>query len=290
MKRRDLINSALVMGASTMFTPEMARAQEVDDFPPLQIIDTNIHLFQWPFRRLPLDDCGKLVHKFRQLGISQAWAGNFEAILHRDISSANERLFKACRPYSELVAIGSVNLSLPDWQEDLRRCLEVHGMPGVRLYPNYHQYSLADARLAQLLNTAAEAGRFVQIVVAMEDIRTQHSLVQVADVDLVPLVDTLRKVPNSRVQLLNYRPQPNQVKLFADTPGIYFDTARVEGTDGIKVLSSSITSGRCLFGTHAPLFIPESSLIRCVESGVNATVLRALLMDNANAFRKGLSL
>ena len=284
MNRRDVLNLAVAAGASAAICPSSIAADAEASGARLRIVDTNVSLFRWPFRRLPLDETEALVEKYRSLGIAQAWAGSFEGVLHRDIASVNRRLSEACLNWPELIPIGSVNPELPGWEEDLRQCCGKLSMPGIRLYPNYHRYTLDDPRFAQLLNLATEAGCFVQIAVSMEDTRTQHPSLVVQDVDLAPLPDALGRVPGARVQLLNYKPRGPIFERLAKTTDVMFDTARADGTDGIPKLVRSLPTGRVLFGTHAPFLIPEAALIRVHESGeLDDKTLRAVYAGNADS-------
>lgn len=285
MNRRDVLNLAVAAGAATAFYPAESRAErDEEESPGLRIVDTNVSLFRWPFRRLPLDETEVLVEKYRSLGIAQAWAGSFEGVLHRDIASVNRRLSEACLNCPELIPIGSVNPELPGWEEDLRQCCGKLSMPGIRLHPNYHGYTLDDPRFAQLLNLATKAGRFVQIAATMEDTRTQHPNLVMQDVDLAPLADVVKRVSGALVQILNYRPRGPIFERLAKTTDVMFDTARVDSTDGIPKLVRSLPAGRVLFGTHAPFLIPEAALIRVHESGeLDDKALRAVYAGNADS-------
>jgi predicted TIM-barrel fold metal-dependent hydrolase len=276
--RRELLQAAMTAGAVSVLQRESAQAAEP---PPSSIVDTNISLFQWPFRRLPLDNLDEMLRKIRSLGITQAWAGSFEGLLHRDIRGVNERLVAACKPHRELVPIGSINPELPGWEDDLDRCITQHQMPGIRLHPNYHGYTLDDPRLSQLLKRATSAGRFVQIAVAMEDTRTQHPMMQVPDVDLSPLPKLVRDIAGATVQLLNGRLRWELLEQMAKTPGILFDSARVDGTDGVAMLARAVPLERVMFGTHAPFLIPEAALIRVHEADFDEEQLRSVLSENA---------
>lgn len=283
MNRRDILTLAAT-GVSSTLLPSMAPAAGVDA-ESITVIDTNVSLFRWPFRRLPLDETAALVAKLRSLGVSRAWAGSFEAIWHRDIASANERLADDCAKHTLLEPIGSINPTLPGWVTDLDRCAEAHNMRAVRIHPNYHGYKLDDDLFAELLMRATDRGMFVQIAAAIEDTRTQPTIMQVPDVDLAPLARVMGKVSGARVQVLNYRPNPKVVRLLRETAGVCFDTARVDGTDGVPKLVNSLPPGRVLFGSHAPFLIPEAALIRTHESGqLEQPALRRLLAEDARTF------
>jgi len=281
MNRRHVLRLTAIAGASSAVLPTMGHLQD-EDRRAYHIIDSNVSLFHWPFRRLPLDDINALVQKLRSLGISQAWAGSFEGILNRDIAGVNRRLVEACSRFEELKPFGSINPSLPDWEYDLGRCIDEHNMPGIRLHPNYHGYTLEDPRVSRLFELAAKAELLIQIAAEMEDPRTQNAMLQVPNVDLAPLPELMRAHAGARVQILNHHSRSQLLKRLAAAPGIYFDTARVEGTDGVPTLVNSLPRGRVLFGSHAPFLIPEASLIRVHESGIlDDAGLSAVLSENA---------
>lgn len=284
--RRDAIRIGVCSAAGALSTGTAALSSHAESPEHShEIVDTNVHLFRWPFRRLPLDQTDRLVAKFRSLGVTKAWAGSFEGIFHRDITSVNERLAKQCALYRELVPIGCINPTLPDWKTDLRICLDQHRVQGVRLYPNYHGYTLRDGVLTELFQRVADSDRFIQLVVSMEDSRTQHLSMRVEDVDLGPLPDLMASVPAIRVQMLNWRPTITKLKHLTEVDRLFFDTARVEGTDGVPQLVERAAPGRVMLGSHAPFLIPEAALIRVHESGqLDRAAVAAVMAGNAAVF------
>ena len=131
------------------------------------MIDVQVYLSRWPFRHLPDDETPQLVARLRKHGITQAWAGSFDVLLHKDVTAVNARLAGECALHADLLLpFGGINLALPDWEDDLRRCAEQHGMRGVRLHPNYHGYTLDDPPFDELLQLAAEYRVIIQMAVS----------------------------------------------------------------------------------------------------------------------------
>jgi predicted TIM-barrel fold metal-dependent hydrolase len=252
------------------------------------IIDTHAYLSRWPFRRLAGDEPAEFIAAMREHGVEQSWVGSFDGLLHKDMGGVNARLAADCRMHAAglLVPIGSVNPVLPDWQEDVRRCREVHRMPGIRLHPNYHGYTLTDPRFSEVLGLAARSGLIVQLVVTMEDERTQHPLMQVPSVDLAPLPGIVSATPSLRLIVLNQK-HDAPVKQLTAAGQVWFDFAMVERVRGVATLAGRISPERVVFGSHFPLFYLESAILKMRESGLRDADFRAISEGNARRLLAG---
>ena len=217
---------------------------------------------------------------------SQAWAGSFDGILHKDIGGVNARLAAECNTYGKgfLVPFGSINPKLPDWQEDVRRCAKDYKMPGIRLHPNYHGYELKDPIFAELLQVAAANGLMVQLVVSMEDIRTAAP----ADASAAcrsfgagssgqepafDPVDSAELVAGAEVNSASGR--------WRMPVELYFDISMVEGIEGVARLVEQLPAERVLFGSNFPLFYFEAALLKVEESGLPEVKKTMLFEGNA---------
>lgn len=293
MNRREFLQTSLVAAVAPPTAQRLsAAAPPPPESPAVRParIDTNVTLFAWPGRRLPHDELPSMLGMLERHGITQAWVGTFEGILQRDLRAVNARLADACRGSGgRCLGFGSINPTLPDWEEDLRRCHEVHRMPGVRINPNYHGYGLDDPRCRRLLALAAERGLLVQLGCLIEDTRTQNPLLRVPDVDLAPLPEVLKAVPRVRVLLLNagkfvdaavFRP-------LALMPQVTVEIARVEGVGGVGRLARRLEPGRVVFGSHAPFFIYESAVIKLFESSLTAAEIHTLVDEGPRRLLQG---
>ena len=233
---------------------------------------------------MPLDETPALVARLRAHGVTQAWAGSFDALLHKDIAAVNARLADECRRHAPdlLVPFGAVNLTLPDWEEDLRRCHEEHRMPGIRLYPGYHGYTLQAPAFARLRELAAARRLLVQIACSLEDKRTHHPRLQVPPVDLAPLPDLLGNTAAARVQLLNamrtWRAKP---VLDLAALGVRLEIATLEGVQGIANALAQIPGDCLCFGSHAPFYYLESARLKLQESALSQAQMDAICAGNA---------
>ena len=246
------------------------------------MIDVNVSLFGWPFRRLPSGSGPKLVSRLRSHGVTRAWAGTFEALLEQDLTAVNARLHAACKALAPdlLLPFGAVNPTCPGWQDDLRRCHEYYGMPGIRLHPGYHGYTLEEPRFGELLSLAAGKNLAVQIALSMEDERTQDPLMHAPRVDPSPLEHLLKNGLPVTIVLLNGR-HDGHVSQLAAAGRVYFDLAMVEGPGGAARLATQVSAERVLFGSNFPLFYFESALGKMREAAFPQAIDRAIRETNA---------
>ena len=250
-----------------------------------RFVDVNVYLSRWPCRRLPCDDPQRLVEKLRAANITQAWAGSFDALLHKDVRAVNARLVDECQQFAPglLMPVGAINPRLPGWRDDLEECHARHQMKVIRLHPNYHAYPLTDPVFQEVLQLASEKNLVVQIAVRMEDPRTQNSLLQIPDVDVMPLRQQLPQFPNLKILLLNAlaRLQPTQAERLAIVGNVFFEIAMLEGVGGISRWLKTLSGDRLLFGSYFPFYQLESALLKLRESSLGGLQRIAITSGNA---------
>lgn len=303
-RRSFLKTSVLTAAALSLTTEQQAARAATTPSKATGIVDTNVNLFSWAFRKLKYSDTKALVKKLRKHNIVEAWAGNFEALFHKDMDGVNARLAEECRQNGEgvLIPFGSANLAWPDWEEDVRRCHEVYKMPGIRIYPGYQPFDLSHPGMESLVKMTSERGLILQVVFGMEDPRVHHPIIRVGSVSVGPLLKVLKGMPKAKVQLLHFSGSvrgEDLHQLMTQTSAV-MDFSRFEGNGSVgrmigaapgmtaSGLASSpnanaarATVDRILFGSHAPYFPIETAILKLIESPLDAQQLQAIMQGNA---------
>lgn len=280
--RRQFLHLATAAGGAVALNPAPALAAPAAGSDAL--IDTNVSIGSWPFRRLPTEGAAALATKLRSGDVTEAWVGSLDALLHKDIGAVNQRLADECAEVGRglLRPCGALNPTLSGWEEELRRCAEVHRMPALRLHPNYHGYKLSEPLFEKVLRRAADAGLLVQIAVIMEDERTIHPLVNVPATDVAPLAEVLPRIPRGRVQLLNaFRTLRGAPLLGLAAQGVCFEIATLEGVEGVASLLKQFPPERLCFGSFAPIFYFEAAVLKLRESVLTAGQSSAVAFRSA---------
>lgn len=262
-RREFLVRSAAGLVAAGI-------AMDADAAPQGQAnaqVDTHVYLGRWPFGRLRNDEPAKLAAALRAAGITQAWAGPFEALLHKDLAGVNARLAADCRRAGDglFIPFGAVNPTLPDWEDDLRRCREEHGMPGVRLHPTWHGYGLDDIRFGRVLQLAAERRLIVQVACDPMIVRRPYLALPTAPVGLSPLAAQVQQAPGLRMILLNqdWSRRIDEVPALAALSGVYL-AGRHSGS-ALKIIVGEVSAGPLMIGSCAP-HVPPLLRSRAFES------------------------
>ena len=242
-------------------------------------IDLCAHCGPWTRRPIGLEPPA-LWARLAPFGVSRVFAGRLEALWFENPHDANRLAESLPDAPSEVVLVPVLDASIATWREELDRLTARGPLPIVRLLPNYHGYSLADAD--PLFLALAERHVIAQVVVRIDDPRRQHKLAQVADVSSAEIRDASSRHPTLRV-LLSGAQTSSLNAIAKDLPpagNLWADTSQADGVEAIRALMQTPLRDRLVFGSHAPLFIAEAAFLRVVVDLDDATAQR-ILHENA---------
>lgn len=251
------------------------------------IIDMNAYLGHFAFRRLRHNTAADLLKLMDAKGIDKAVVSSADAITYRNTQPANEALAAEVEPHRDrLIPFGVVNPTYAGWRDDLKACCETLGMKGLRLYPGWHNYKLADSSCHELITEAAARSLIVSIPMRVEDARDRSWLVDVPDVAPAEVAALVKAFPNARFVLLNglgFAGAPLG-RQGADLPANYLiEISRIDPVlaNELGRLIANLGADRVVFGTGMPFNYPDPALLKLQVLDAGREVKDALAWKTA---------
>ncbi len=229
--------------------------------------DCNAYLGHWFARQIRNNTAPELVALMDENEIDKACVGSLSAIMYRNGQPGNEKLAEEIADYRDrLVPFGVINPDYPDWEYDLDWCHNEMGAKGIRIYPQYHNYAMADSCCDELCEACKERGLVVTLIQRQVDYRQSHWMVDAPDLNLDEIAELCAKHPETSFMLLNGIGITGS-KLVTEAEELpanaYFGISRTQPFYGrdINKLIESVGVERVLFGTGIPMKYPETAFL-----------------------------
>jgi len=246
------------------------------------IIDFNAYVGQWPFRRLPARSAAEVIDLMDKAGIDVAAVSSLNSTLYADPHEGNLELLDDIKNYGgRFIPLAVLNPGYPGWQDDLEECVN-YGFKGIRLYPQYHNYLLANDECLKLVKKASEMSLSVSIPVRLRDGRGRHWMDSARDISLQEVEQLAAKLPNSRIALLESRDVRSTA--LVKYGNIYFETSRMTSILGSEIMNliQSVGASRLVFGSGAPLKYISPALLKIRLLKESEEVKERILWRNAS--------
>ena len=253
------------------------------------IIDTNAYLGSFAFRQLRQNTPAQLLKLMDAKEIDKAMVSNPMGITYKNTQPANQELAAAVRGHTDrLIPQAVINPFYAGWKDDLKICCDDFRMRGLRLYPKWHNYALADECCRELISAAVQRKMVVSIPVRVTDARQRSWLIDVPDVPLTEIVDLIKAHPNAKFMILNglgftRSPLGKKDNQLPDNYCMEISRMSAALANELGQLASLADGGRVAFGTGMPFKYPDVALLKLEVLEAPQDVMEKIRWKNAAA-------
>lgn len=250
-------------------------------------IDVNTYVGHWPFRRIQPAGAKGLISILDRTKTEVALATPMHGIFYKDCLEGMREMLEEIEEYgSRLWPLTVINPAFPGWEEDFILSVEQLGARGLRLFPNYHGYSLDDGAAKALLREAEARELPTMISVRIRDERSHHWLVKVPSVPVEEIDRMLTAFPALKVIVGNAL--WNELDALAEHLTNRADTfAEMSHFKSpmfiVEEFVDRFGAERLLYGSAAPLHYPEAQWLRVTRAEVSDEEKEKILGGNAAA-------
>jgi len=242
------------------------------------IVDINGYVGNWPFwpiRNRTGDDLVRLMDRY---GIDRVAVCSLRGIFDH-WERGNEEVLDLVRTYRDRVigfatvtpVFGEAALEmLPRYREE--------GVRGLRLFPYYHGYALAeDLMLDRILKRASELGMTVVIPKRL----TMNWML--ATLDIRPVAAIATRFPELKIVVggVNYNGARETVGMMKTHGNVLIETSCLQYMGSIEMLVREVGTERILFGAGLPLQYPACGLAKIANAEIPEKDRERILGGNA---------
>ena len=249
------------------------------------IVDFCAYLGHWPLYRLPVDNASELLRVMDRCSLDAAFVSLAEGAFLLNPGEANDRIADLVKAHPDrLLPVGTLDLTLPYWRDDVTNGLEQLKLGGFRLHPTYHGYTLDSEQVTELAALLAEYQRPLFVAAFIDEERFQHPALRVPRVRAADMIHLIRRAPKTTIVLNNL--EFEEALLLLEEPDLSLDNVFIDVNaldkpfNGLALLSERVGSRRLIFGSQVPFLYPEAALALVQESGLPPEEIEAILARN----------
>lgn len=186
-----------------------------------------------------------------------------------------------------LIPLGSVHPESTNIEDEIER-LHKAGLPGLKLHPDYMQYTFADPVYAPILDMAAQLGMFVIIHAGFDVVSPEKIHATPEDI-----LTVIHRHPKLKLICAHYGNNClwDSVEMKLAGQNIWIDTSMgcKEGLSPAqaKRILHKHDSDRILFGSDAPWCSARQNMVYLESLGLSSALLDKIFYQNAEALLGG---
>lgn len=247
------------------------------------LVDINTSIGLWPFTDLPTTTANELEAQLRAHSIDRALVSHLGAVFNLDPQSSNTQLLQETSSHEMLHPVVTINPAMPGWKVHLDQLRQRHGANVVKVYPQYHNYSLTSDIAAELVSYLIEHGMKLLVCMRLEDERTRYFGLNVVGLPVEDVISLHREFPDYEFVCLNaYLPEIRTIA--SSTTGIGVDTSFADWFLVMDELLDVLPAERIHFGSHSPFLYTGASVDKVKLAELDASQRTLITAANTMAF------
>ena len=235
------------------------------------LIDSNAYIGHWPFRRFEYDTLDALSGRMKEFGTDRSVVSNLNGIFYKNTQNANEELLEAIRSkrayHDKFIPFAVINPIYGGWRDDFKMCSSNISIKGIRLYPQYHGYDIADPSCVELVKMCRDKGLPVTFTLRMVDSRTSSWMDLEKEWSLKDIVPIVKAVPDAKYLIVNVA---NSTALNEEETALFRKAELLMDSSGRNMMDwpdlfKRFGADHFCFGTQSPILDYCTGLLR-IES------------------------